>query len=87
MNSPESSSPYPNSPDPASPAAQPKSPEGASFREAGEKKELTLGQEVVQMLRYNKKYWMIPLVVILLIFGVVLILGSTSIAPFIYTLF
>jgi Family of unknown function (DUF5989) len=80
MTSPESSSPEPN---PSVPA----SPEAASFREAGEKKELTLGQEVVQMLRYNKKYWMIPLVVILLIFGVVLILGSTSIAPFIYTLF
>jgi hypothetical protein len=58
-----------------------------SFREAGESKELSLWQEIEQMLRHNKKYWMIPLIVILLAFGVLLILGATSAAPFIYTLF
>lgn len=49
--------------------------------------ELSLFQEFVQMLKYNKKYWMIPLVFMLLGFGVLLILGSTGAAPFIYTLF
>ncbi len=70
---------------------EPKKDDGAkpskSFREAGESKELSLWQEIAQMLRHNKKYWMIPLIVILLAFGVLLILGATSAAPFIYTLF
>lgn len=49
--------------------------------------ELSLFKEFIQMLKHNKKYWMIPLVLMLLGFGVLLILGSTGAAPFIYTLF
>ena len=36
----------------------------------------------------RKKWWLIPVIVILLIFGVLIVLSSGSaIAPFIYTLF
>jgi hypothetical protein len=36
----------------------------------------------------RKKYWLLPLVIVLLTFGVLLVLTSGSaIAPFIYTLF
>lgn len=36
----------------------------------------------------RKKYWLIPIIIVLLIFGILLIFGgSTSLAPFIYTLF
>ena len=36
----------------------------------------------------RKKYWLVPIVVILLAFGVLIVLTSgTAIAPFIYTLF
>jgi hypothetical protein len=36
----------------------------------------------------RKKYWLVPLVLILLVFGVLIVLTSGSaIAPFIYTLF
>jgi hypothetical protein len=39
-------------------------------------------------LRVRKKYWMLPLIVILLLFGVLIVLTTgTAIAPFIYTLF
>ncbi len=38
-------------------------------------------------LRENKKWWLTPLLVILLAFGVLVVLGGTAIAPFIYTLF
>jgi hypothetical protein len=39
-------------------------------------------------LRVRKKYWLIPLILVLLLFGVLIILGgNTAIAPFIYTLF
>jgi hypothetical protein len=57
------------------------------FEEAGSEQELSLLGEFLLMLRENKKYWMIPLLVILLGFGLLLILGSTGAAPFIYTLF
>ncbi len=66
-------------------------PEGASaksFREASEAKELSLGQEIALMLKHNKKYWMIPLILVLLILGLIVVLGANpSTAPFIYSLF
>lgn len=39
-------------------------------------------------LRHRKKFWLLPIILILLLFGVIVVLASTSaIAPFIYTLF
>jgi hypothetical protein len=38
-------------------------------------------------LRGNKKWWLTPLLVILLVFGVLVVVGGTAVAPFIYTLF
>jgi hypothetical protein len=35
----------------------------------------------------RKKWWLLPLIIILLLIGILIILGGTSIAPFIYTLF
>ncbi len=59
----------------------------SAFESAGDQKELSLAGEFVAMLKQNKKYWLIPIIVMLLIFGVLIILGSTGAAPFIYTLF
>jgi hypothetical protein len=39
------------------------------------------------MIWQNKKFWMIPIILVLLLFAVLLILGATPVAPFIYTLF
>jgi hypothetical protein len=39
-------------------------------------------------LRNRKKFWLLPLIMVLLTFGVLIVLASGSaIAPFIYTLF
>lgn len=39
-------------------------------------------------LKQRKKYWLIPLIVILIFLGILIVLSSgTAIAPFIYTLF
>ncbi len=39
-------------------------------------------------LRERKKFWLLPLIVILLVFGVLIVLtAGSAIAPFIYTLF
>lgn len=45
-------------------------------------------QQLFQFLKWEKKYWLIPLVVVLGLFG--LLLGfaqSNAVAPFIYTIF
>ena len=39
-------------------------------------------------LRVRKKFWLLPLIVFLLVFGVLIVLtAGSAIAPFIYTLF
>lgn len=43
--------------------------------------------ELAALLRHNKKYWMIPIIIVLLVFGALIVLSGSSAAPFIYTLF
>lgn len=43
--------------------------------------------ELVMFIRQNKKWYLIPIVVSILLLGVLIALGSTGAAPFIYTLF
>ena len=44
--------------------------------------------ELWQFMRVNKKYWLAPIVITLVLFGVLLLLTqSSAVAPFIYTLF
>ena len=44
-------------------------------------------RELWGFLRSNKKWWLLPIVVVLLIFGVLVLLTSTGVAPFIYSFF
>ena len=45
-------------------------------------------RDLWKYIRERKKLWLIPLIVILLIFGILIVLSSGSaLAPFIYTLF
>ena len=44
-------------------------------------------KDLVSFLMQNKKWWLVPVVVVTLLVGVLIILGSTAAAPFIYTLF
>lgn len=43
--------------------------------------------EFWEFFRTNKKWWMIPLVVVLLVLAGFVFVGGTALAPFIYTLF
>lgn len=43
--------------------------------------------EFASMLMHNKKWWLTPIVLVLILFGLLIILGGSSYAPFIYTLF
>jgi hypothetical protein len=44
--------------------------------------------ELLQFLWERKLYWLIPMILVLIIFGTLIVFGSNpSTAPFIYTLF
>jgi hypothetical protein len=44
--------------------------------------------ELWEFMKQNKKYWLAPIIITLVLFGILLVLAKGSaIAPFIYTLF
>ena len=44
--------------------------------------------EFLQFLRQEKKYWLVPVVVVFILFGLLIVFSqSSAVAPFIYTLF
>lgn len=44
-------------------------------------------REVWGFLRDNKKWWLIPMLAIILILGALVLVSGSPVAPFIYTLF
>ncbi len=57
------------------------------FEKAGQEEQLSLVQELFLFVAENKKWWLVPILVVLGLVGVLMVLGSTGAAPFIYTLF
>lgn len=47
----------------------------------------SLVREFVDLLKENKKWWLAPIVIAVLLLGALVLLGGTAAAPFIYTLF
>jgi len=43
--------------------------------------------EFIMFLKEYKVYWMVPILIVLGLFGVFIALGGSGAAPFIYTLF
>jgi hypothetical protein len=58
-----------------------------AFQREAQQKSSGLLREYVDFLKHNKKWWLIPIIVALLLVGVLIVLGSSAAAPFIYTLF
>jgi Family of unknown function (DUF5989) len=56
------------------------------FQRQAEEGSTNLFSELLGFLRENKKWWLIPIVVSLLLIGLLVFLGGTAVAPFIYTL-
>jgi len=45
-------------------------------------------KEFLEFLKTRKKYWLLPIIIVLVLFGGLIVLSQGSvIAPFIYTLF
>lgn len=57
------------------------------FEAAGQSEQMSLAAEFIEFVLENKAWWMIPIVVVLGLVGILVALGSTGAAPFIYTLF
>ncbi len=43
--------------------------------------------EFWSFLAHNKKWWLLPIVIVMLLLGFLIFLSSTAATPFIYTLF
>ncbi len=58
-----------------------------SFAQQAEGKSPGLLREFGAMLMHNKKWWLLPIVLMLLLTGLLVILSNSAFAPFIYPLF
>ena len=47
----------------------------------------SLVSEFWAFLAQNKKWWLLPIVIVMLLLGMLIMLSGTAAAPFIYTLF
>ena len=60
---------------------------GAEFESEAEASRPGLVAELWEFLATNKKWWLTPIVLVLLLLGALIMLSGTAAAPFIYTLF
>ena len=59
-----------------------------SFAEQADEKSPSFLREMWDFVCHNKKWWLIPIMVVLLLVGILVLLTSNqALAPFIYTLF
>jgi hypothetical protein len=56
-------------------------------RAAKEQQPAGLMSEFWYFLGHSKKWWLLPIVAVLALFGLLVFLSGTAAAPFIYTLF
>jgi hypothetical protein len=54
---------------------------------AAEHDQPSLAREFLEFLAHNKKWWLLPIVIVLLLLGLLIFLSQTAVAPFIYTTF
>ena len=64
-----------------------KDSERESFERQASEQSVGLFAEFWEFFLTNKKWWMIPIVVVLLMLAGLVLLSGTALAPFIYTLF
>jgi hypothetical protein len=46
-----------------------------------------LVRELVELIMHNKKWWLVPVIIVLLVIGLLVAVGSTALAPYLYPLF
>jgi Family of unknown function (DUF5989) len=57
------------------------------FERARDERQLSLAGELVVFMAQNKRWWLLPIVIVLGATGVLAMFAGTGAAPFIYTMF
>jgi hypothetical protein len=57
------------------------------FEALSKEREVGFVGEFWQFLKYNKKWWLLPILLAILGLGLLVVLSGSGAAPFIYTLF
>jgi len=60
---------------------------GEDFIQQSKDRRSGLASEFLSFIKENKKWWLAPIIVVILALGLLVMLGGTAVAPFIYTLF
>jgi len=68
-------------------ADNPKKNKADRFNELAQQERNSIFKEFWLFLKYNKKWWLLPIIITLLILGLLVLLGGSGLAPFIYPLF
>jgi hypothetical protein len=58
-----------------------------AFEKAAGEEQPGLIKDFLGFLSQNKKWWLLPILIVLLLVGVLVVLGGTALGPFIYPLF
>ena len=69
------------------PADDQKSTDHDAFVREGQRQRASFVGELLHMVRTTRKWWMLPLILILVALGLVLLITSTGAGPLIYTIF
>jgi len=62
-------------------------PDKQAFDAQAAKKQRGPVAEFLLFVLHNKKWWLTPIIVVLVLVGALAVLGGTGVAPFIYSLF
>ncbi|MBN2703131.1 MAG: hypothetical protein JXR23_02875 [Pontiellaceae bacterium] len=57
------------------------------FLEQAGQKRSNIVREFLDFLRHNKKWWLLPIILILLLMGLFILISGTALAPFLYPIF
>ena len=58
-----------------------------AFAQKADEREPNVLRNFWDLLKHTKKWWLVPIIAVLLIIGLLIIIGGTAAAPFIYSLF
>ena len=59
----------------------------SKFDEHARNSQQSIFHEFLHFLRHNRKWWLTPIILVLILVSALVILGGTAAAPFIYALF
>lgn len=57
------------------------------FARQAQQPDIGFFRELLDFLAHNKKWWLAPIILMLLVIGLLVTLSGTALAPFLYTLF